>query len=305
MWEQIGVRDPAPAEFWTRSFARALSENPLPRLIDIACGDGAVTGVAVDAAQAARARANIFCADRSFSAAVEIRKRFPQVQAVVCDACGMPYPDGSFDLVVSQFGIEYAGEAAFVEAARLVAAGGRLLAIVHIVGGSLHRECTENLAAVRAVIQSKFVPSAREAFSAGFALIAGKIGGVEFRLHDRRLAVAVEIVKQILGDKGPSALNRFLDRLFRDIGHMYNRMQNYTPDKVLAWLDVMENELAAYEGRMVSMTLCAFDKETINSTARDLSAAGLVVDAPQTLALKESAKPGGWVLSASRPVQPR
>lgn len=294
------MRDPAPAEFWKQFFTRVLSGDGRQRLIDVACGNGAVTTVAIDVARTTGAHLDAHCIDCSFSAVADLRKRFPQVEAVTCDVRSMPYPDRSFDLVVSQFGIEYAGEVAFTEAARLVAGRGILTAIVHLAGGALHRECAENLAFVAAVNRSKLVPLARAAFGAGFDLNAGRISVPEFQQHDKRLAAAVETVKPILREKGSRAIDFFLANLYRDIGYMYNRIRNYAPDKVFAWLDVMAGELVAYEGRMASMTECALDAEAIARIAKNLSAAGLFVDPPGTLSLQESGKPAGWILSARR-----
>lgn len=45
------------------------------------------------------------CLDYSMSAADELRKRFPEVEGIACDARAIPYQDGEFDIVVSQFGI--------------------------------------------------------------------------------------------------------------------------------------------------------------------------------------------------------
>jgi ubiquinone/menaquinone biosynthesis C-methylase UbiE len=302
--DHAGLRDLAPAEFWQQFFTRELSAGRRARLIDIGSGNGAVTAIAVAAAAANGAQLDACCIDCSSAALAELRMRFPQVTCVACDARGLPYPDRSFDVVVSQFGIEYGGEPAFTEAARLVAEGGVLAAIVHSVASALHHECAENLAAARAVSQSQLVASARDAFSAGFDLLARRISASEFQRFDTRLAVAVEATKRILHDMRPGALSGFLANLLRDLGYMYDRIRNYAPDKVFAWLDVMAGELVAYEGRMASMTECALDDEAIARVADKLSAAGFAVDPPRTLSLKQSGKPGGWILSARRADHP-
>lgn len=298
--EHVGVRDPAFAEFWRQFFSRALSRDRRQRLIDIACGNGAVTAIAIEVAQATGAQLDVHCIDCSPSAIADLRKRFPQIEGVACDAGNIPYPSGSFDLVVSQFGIEYAGKAAFPEGARLVAASGTLTAVVHLAGGTLHRECEENRDAAAAAIKSELMPLARAGFGAGFDLIAGRIGLAEFQQHEKRVAGALKTVKQI---KGARAIGAFLANLQRDVEYMFKRFRNYAPDKVFAWLDLMAGELAAYEGRMASMTEAALDGEGIARVAQDLAAAGLLVDPPGTLSLAESPSPAGWILCARRGVQ--
>jgi SAM-dependent methyltransferase len=292
-----GVGDLAPAAFWRQFFTPLLSDRQPLRMIDIACGNGAVTTVAIEAAGQRGAVLDIHCADRSPAAVLELCSRHPQVAAVACDAGQLPYLDGSFDLVVSQFGIEYAGQPAFSEAARLVRAGGRLAAIVHSVGSALHKECVENLAAVRAVKESGLLESAQDAFAAS---LAGQASIVQSRLPDRRLAAAVETTKQILRDKRAGVLAAFLANLLRDLGYVHGRIENYSREKLFAWLDAIEGELEAYEGRMSSMTESALDAAAIERVASRLTSEGLTVDPPQTLALHDSGMPAGCVLSARR-----
>jgi SAM-dependent methyltransferase len=295
--ESVGVRDPAFAEFWKRFFTRALTRDRRPRVLDIACGNGAATAIAIDVARAMGTYLDVHCVDCSPSAIADLRKRFAQVEGVACDARRLPYPHQSFDVVVSQFGIEYAGRDAFAEAARLVSAGGNLTAIVHLADSTLHRECEENRSVAAAAIKSELIPLARAGFSAGFDLLAGRIGLAEFQQHERRLAAAIQTVRQI---KGSRAIGAFLADLQRDIEHMFKRFRNHTPDKVFAWLDLMVGELVTYEGRMASMTKAALDDEGVARVAKDLSTAGLLVDPPGTLSLEESARPAAWILSARR-----
>jgi ubiquinone/menaquinone biosynthesis C-methylase UbiE len=230
--EDIGARDPAPARFWADLFAREFASRSRASLLDVACGHGAVTGTAVAAAQNAGTELEARCADYSQAAVDELHKRFPGVEGVACDAADMPWPDGRFDFVVSQFGIEYAGDAAFGEAARLVANGGTFAALTHRAGSAIHAECSDNFAVAQALRESQLMPLARRAFEAGFALIAGRITDAQFQEADKQLAPAVEVAKGILREKGPQAAGGLLAILYKDIGYMYTRMQNYVPDDV-------------------------------------------------------------------------
>lgn len=298
--EDAGARDKGPARYWESFFKDAFARNPQPRLIDVACGSGAVTAIAMAAAHDAGARVDAHCVDYSMSAVEEVRKQFPEIEGVACDAGDIPYRDGEFDLVVSQFGIEYAGPDAFAEAARLVAKGGTLTALVHMAGSAIHEECADNLGVAVALREAKLMPLARAAFTAGFDLLAGKISEPEYQQADKRLAPAVEAVKQILQDKGPLAAGGLLANLYRDIGHMYTRMQNYVPTEVFAWLDGMSGELASYEGRMASMTRCALDEPGIQKVAETIESMDFSVQPPEILPLVESGRPAAWILATQR-----
>jgi ubiquinone/menaquinone biosynthesis C-methylase UbiE len=299
--QDIGSRDPAPAHFWERFFEGAFTGRPRARLLDVACGHGAVTGIAVAAARHSGMELEAHCADYSQAAVDELCKRYPGVEGVACDAADMPWPDRRFDFVVSQFGIEYAGDAAFGEAARLVADGGTLAALTHLSGGAIQAECADNYAVAKALRESRLMPLARHAFEAGFDLIAGRITDEQFQEADKRLAPAVEVAKDLLREKGPQAAGGLLANLYKDIGYMYTRMQNYLPDEVFAWFDGMSDELASYEGRMASMTGHALDESQVEAIVNALRERGLDVDAPQVLPLEESGRPAAWILVAHRP----
>jgi len=298
--EDAGAQDPAHANFWGSYFRREFSANRSPSLIDIACGNGAVTEIAIAAARDAGAELAAHCADYSAAAIDELRKRFPDVTGIACDAAEIPYPDRRFDFVVSQFGIEYAGAAAFSEAARLVSDRGAFAALVHMAGGAIQAECEQNRAVAQTLRESQLIPLARSAFAAGFDLLAGKSGDKEFQEADRRLAPAVETAKRILREQGPLAAGGLVANLYKDIGYMYRRMQNYVPAEVFAWIDAWSGELVSYEGRMDSMTRCAIDGAGIRVIADSLGAAGLSVDPPGVLSLVKSGKPAAWVLTARR-----
>lgn len=298
--EDAGARDPAPAHFWETFFEREFTGRTRASVLDVACGHGAVTGIAVAAGRSAGIELEARCADYSQAAVDELCKRFPGVEGVACDAADMPWPDRRFDFVVSQFGIEYAGDAAFGEAARLVAGGGTLAALTHLQGGAIHAECADNLAVATALRESGLMTLARHAFGAGFNLMAGKISEAEFQEADKQLAPAVETAKGILRDKGPQAAGGLLANVYKDIGYMYTRMQNYVPDEVFAWFDGMTAELVSYEGRMASMTRAAMDEVQVTALTETLAGFGLAVDSPQVLSLEESGEPAAWILIARR-----
>jgi len=298
--EDAGARDPAPVHFWEAFFQEEFADKPAASLLDVACGHGVVTGIAVAAARNCGTDLQPHCADYSQSAIDELQKRFPGVEGAACDAADMPWTDGRFDYVVSQFGVEYAGVAAFAEAGRLVADGGTFAALTHLAGGAIQSECAENAAVAATLRESQLMPLARQAFESGFDLIAGKITDADFQEADRQLAPAVEAAKNLLRDKGPQAAGGLLANLYRDIGYMYTRMQNYVPAEVFAWFDGMSAELDSYEGRMASMTRCALDEPQFTSIADGLTASGFSVEPPRVLSLEESGKPAAWILIARR-----
>ena len=116
-----------PAVF--RPFARDLARRAAAlrpdRILEIAAGSGAVTTELLTAVPDARVTAtdlNVAMVD--FGAA-----RVPAARWEVADATRLPFPDGTFDLAVCQFGVMFFPDRteAFAEIARVLALQGRLL----------------------------------------------------------------------------------------------------------------------------------------------------------------------------------
>ena len=139
------------------------------RLLDLATGAGDAAELAADAAQALGLRFEIDAVDAA---------SIPPALAERLGACGvrlkgevylraLPFEDGGYDGVFSQFGIEY-GErpAAFREAARVLHAGGRGLFVMHHRESVVTRLCAQRLSRHRAVVGStQCFPAAERVFT--------------------------------------------------------------------------------------------------------------------------------------------
>jgi SAM-dependent methyltransferase len=92
------------------------------RLLDLCCGPGYV------ADQARRRGAAPIGLDFSSEMIAIARRRYPELEFQVGHAESLPFPDGSFDAVVMNFGMHHLGrpERAAAEAARVLRPGGRL-----------------------------------------------------------------------------------------------------------------------------------------------------------------------------------
>ena len=97
-----------------------------PRMLDIACGNGAVTRFALASRTSLGPGSELHISglDESPAALEEMRNRHPILCGIAADAAQLPFQDGAFDLVTSQFGMEYAGPDVFAETARVVGRGG-------------------------------------------------------------------------------------------------------------------------------------------------------------------------------------
>lgn len=292
----------ALSRFWSGLFPATPPRGPALRLLDFACGSGAVTGFALEAARTSGAPLPaIVGMDGAPAAVAAYRVRFPTSQAIVADVRHAPFADGAFDRVGSQFGLEYAGEAGVEEAARLVAPGGTLGAVLHCRDGAIHQECERNLRAVERVRASSLFPTAREAFRRGVTAMRGKGSQAEFLRAEERFAAAVNEVDGVLRDFGDGVAGGVIHRLYADLGRMYGRLAAYDPEEVGRWCALMEAELAAYEGRMAAMTAAAMDASGLDRVAARAVSRGLAVRTQEGLFAGTGAgEPAAWVLVCDR-----
>ncbi|MEV6552705.1 class I SAM-dependent methyltransferase [Streptomyces sp. NPDC051597] len=104
--------------------ARAAALRPR-RILELASGTGALTSVLIAEAPAAEVTAT----DLNEAMVAYGSARVPDAMWRQADAQRLPFPDGSFDLVVCQFGVMFFPDriAAFREVRRVLAPGGRFL----------------------------------------------------------------------------------------------------------------------------------------------------------------------------------
>lgn len=292
-----GASHPGIQVFWSDFFRSLSGRFAPPRLVDIATGNGAVVENAMRLLEGDGPV--VTCVDISESAIRNVEARFPGVTGLVADAKSIPLEDFEFDVVTSQFGIEYAGPDAVPEAARLVAPGGALGLLMHIENGSVHKECEDSLAAIAATRESNFVMLATDLFRNGFAAVRGA-DRAPYDAAGTSFAPAVAAVEKVMDDYGDDVAGGTIARLYDDVARIHSRMPNYDPDEVLGWLATMDSELASYGERMASMIAAAGDKASCEQVCAQLLASGLEIHMADEFLVGEEALPLAWALIATR-----
>lgn len=289
---------PTLEAFWSAILDRAgLGSSDL--VLDIASGAAPVARLAAARLEAGR-RPRFVCADYAVSALAAARAAAgADVLPVAADARRPPFRLRSFPLVVSQYGIEYAGEAAFAAAAELVAEGGALAAIVHYRGGVIALECAENARIARAALDSGFLAAARHLFEAG---------GVRRRPGDGADGDAADAVRRAFAGVGamlkrspPSVGRDLIARYAGDAARLVARGAAYKPEEALSWLDEVGARIGAYERRMAAMVAAARSEAEMAAIAARLAGAGLRSIDFAPLKFEPDRPPGAWKLAAHRP----
>lgn len=292
-----GVKHPSIGLFWDDFFRSLRDQYQTPRIIDIATGNGAVVEMALEILD--NDASAYTCVDVSGAAIQNVQRRFPGLTGIVADALHIPLDDEEFDITTSQFGVEYAGIDAVVEARRMVAPGGRLALMLHIESGSIHKECSDSLAAIERLQASRFVPLSLQLFETGFDAVQGA-DRAPYDAAGKQLAPAIHAVELIMEEYGEHVAGGTIARLYSDVGQIHSKIQNYDPKEVLSWLSTMDAELEDYSGRMSSMIDAGIAQAAFDELCEDLRAGGFTLQRAEPLLPADQELPLAWVLVATR-----
>jgi len=297
-----GAQDPVLADFWTAFFTTELSALADARLLDIGCGSGAVTEFALKVSKQQLVHPKITCLDSSASAIEHVKQTFPGVATVQANAADTPLPDGFFDYIVSQFGLEYAGPGALTEVARLLRHGGTIALVMHMRDGAIDRECGRDQQAITDVLDSGLFPALIHLFEENMALRKGQGSRVGFELADKALNPCVKAVETVITGHGKDVVGGLIYRIYADTAHMYQKMNAFHPEEVIAWANKVEGELLAFTSRLQSMQAAALDEAELEQAIASLAEGGIEISSRDTLSMGEENEPAAWVLKGHRKV---
>jgi len=253
----------AIATFWRGVFA------DLPqaaRMLDLATGNGALPQLAL--AQVSDPEFRVHAVDLAalapaWSAQAADRLRFHPGVALE----SLPFGDGSFDLVASQYGIEYARwPDALREALRVCDAHGVVACVVHHAGSALvrvgHREAGNLSLLLR---EDGLLSAARDAIP--WAARAGAhAGGDAMSAARQAYNLAIAAIAEALED---NAVPDLLLSTRHQVHSLVAAVRNGTvaPDRALAMLANFHDDLVLSHIRTSDMLASARDRDGIESMA--------------------------------------
>jgi SAM-dependent methyltransferase len=298
-----GPQDEVLQQFWTQFFEEIFTTiKPSPAMLDIACGNGAVPRFALSAVNNLNKDIDLhICGvDESSAALAEMCKRDPSLNGIAASALFLPFSDNSFELLTSQFGMEYAGLDVFAEAAQVIAADGLFAAVMHMRDGGIYKECDSNLQAISGFKNSNILNHFEELFTE-VVLRKGESGNKDaIRVADKKFASSVAAAEEILKRWGKGVANETLLRIYTDVGHMYRRLNAYQAEELINWVKVMHDELDSYAGRMSSMLGAALDETQLADAMAKLTEYGFDIRIQDTLTFGRQSIPSAWVSIAQK-----
>ncbi|MCF6274304.1 MAG: class I SAM-dependent methyltransferase [Robiginitomaculum sp.] len=289
------------AEFWAECFA-GLDKSS--NILDMACGAGSVLR---------HANANGFThlsgVDISGDAVAAMQREFPNAKGIVAPVDDTGLADGAYDLVVSQYGFEYAGSnrqvlAAAREMARLVADNGQFIALCHIKGGGIEQEVSGHLRHIKDMTKPGFISAAKAVFIALDAAEKSPTLATKTAYEKATHLLTAPRDKLIAwlgaGQTSGSEIHKLGQHLYSGTIDLFTRRKAYSLADITGWLDCMQNEIDAYRGRMQSMRQSALSEKDSRNILAVFADAQFNIDHPAPFYLAGDNKPAAWVLRARR-----
>ncbi|MFY0638980.1 class I SAM-dependent methyltransferase [Maricaulis maris] len=288
---------------WQGFLAPLIARGSPLRFLDLACGDAVVARQGATMADAAGVALAPICCDYSEAAVRIAREGMPGAAGLplAANAARLPIADSSIDVVVSQYGAEYAGPDAFSEMARVLAPGGDVQAVVHQTGGVVHLQCSDAVSVLSNVLDQRLL----RRFAKLLKLLHKTAGATQLPAGVKqariRFDAAFQTVQAAVESAGPGAARDHVVQLCRDLNRSLTNWQAYRLADLERWAVVQESAVEGFRLRMRTMTEAAVDRAGADGLAARLAAAGLDRVEVGEFAPAHHTRPAGWIVRASRP----
>ncbi|WP_162143736.1 class I SAM-dependent methyltransferase [Hellea balneolensis] len=306
---EVGIeRNHELKKFWTKVFSNEVKST---KVIDFACGAGSVLEHAN----------NLGFSDLSgldvSEKALEVMSQKIAGAKTICAPVNLTGLESeAYDLAVSQFGIEYAGDKdslfkAFKEIYRTLRFGGKIVIIAHTTDGVIMEGCLASLKQINLIKESGFIERSQQVFTA-LKEPSEKTNGEAFyeltqKLNDTAQPIMewLKSYPELEAEKTKNEFMRFAYHLLESSHRLITHHTNYSETDALNWFEGMKEELEAYKGRMLSMTKAALSSQDISDLKEKLAAeygpSKLDFEELKTLHFNSNTKPAAWVIRASKP----
>lgn len=255
-----------------RSFFADLSDGAC--ILDLCTGNGAVALLAAEDERAAR----IVAVDQADIDPPAFVSRHADLYARIefrgaTDVQALPFGDGGFDAVVSQYGIEYSDlDRSLPEAVRMVAPGGRIRLVVHAADGVVARDAGAVIADADLLLEEIDLPGhAARCFE---AVCAAERDAGDTTLADSSVA-AFQAALVRTAQHVPQASDR---TMVRNTGAVlldsFQRRGQFGLGDLLAKVEQVRSEITAHRGRLQALIDSALDAKAAAVLADRLGALG-------------------------------
>ena len=270
------------------------------RLLDLATGNGTVARKVAARALERRIRLHITAVDSAAidppAFAADPAQLFRHIEfqgGVRLEA--LPFTDGHFDSVVSQFGFEYADESqAAAEATRVLAPGGLLRFVVHAQDGAVSLDIGRRVERLTGVLADggpvALILQLARAAEAGDVATLRRMSG--------QLAAAASQVRDLSRDPPSDDSALFYSR---EVLSLWAERNDYWPADLRRSVEQGWQTASGVLARQQQMLRVARSAEDIRQLGDRWRAAGLSVDAISPIQDDDRGVQIAWLVDASRP----
>lgn len=286
-----GVNHPSLQSFWNDFFSENNNVYPV-NVIDIASGNGALYAIAKEITLV-----NFHCIDISTNAIQAISKKFPEVHTLLADVSSIPLPNDFGDIVISQFGIEYANDNAINEACRLTKPNGKIAFMMHIDDGAIYIESLANLSIITEIKKINIFQIAEKFFR---NIYNSLYKNSQACIDSKDFATSMKQIESLLSQYGTESAAGLTYKIYNDIADVFENIKNYDINEVTEWLANLSVELDAYEYRMQSMLNSAKSSSEIDKLTKQLKSFSMNITISDKLYSLDSDIPLCWIIVANK-----
>ncbi|GGD66623.1 class I SAM-dependent methyltransferase [Lacimicrobium alkaliphilum] len=291
---QTGYTDPLE-QHWQAFFNRVLCQYTSPVLLELACGNGAVINSLL---RESKDSVSVVGLDISVHGIASLLRNHPQCSGVVASASALPFQQQGFDMVVSQFGAEYAGSGALLQALPLLKAQGIMAAVVHFQGSDIYEVSEHACKVLGELEQQQILSEAKKALLTAIGCKVGNISRDVFRQADMAFAPVVKSFERIIRACRHHDLANKLKRLHGDIARIYKFPDRYQQQEVAQWFDGLVENFSAYHSRMNALVDAALSEEQLADLKQEITDSDCNVMTWQPLIMNQF--DFGWQMTCQR-----
>ena len=275
-----GNYDECVAGGW-RTFFSGLPSNA--RILDLCTGNGAIALIAAGIGQADGRNFAITAVDQAGidppSHVTRHRGEMASIRFIGRTKVEeLPFEDDSFDVAVSQYGVEYSRlESAVSEAARVVAPGGQVRFVVHASDGIIATAARTVIGDADQLLGNIDLIGATRRCLDAVGLVEGGDSSADARTQADGAVADFKAALRRTANHVPNAVDKMM--FSNSAGVMLNVFQarhSVGRDAIVAKIDHVEAEILAHRGRLQALVDSALDRAGAEGLTEQLRAAGAV-----------------------------
>jgi ubiquinone/menaquinone biosynthesis C-methylase UbiE len=220
-------------------------------------------------------------------------------------ASSLPFADGHFNAISSQFALEYMDRASVLpELYRVAAAGASLRCIVHAKDGTAAVGARQDLEHCDYLLrESRLFDKARRTMA--FVVELERSGVAVSASDDASARKLINGFQTALGRlkrrRQALAQNPMLDNVLEVVVRCYQERASFSADQLQDHMDTLQGEVTAHAARLQELVAAACSSEEIQVLAEQFCAAGFEAPAPSAVLRTGGGGQLGWALQCHKP----